>query len=85
MVPLDAYNDDKPYETPSAYVGQFLFEKPAQESKVLRILAEDDEYVVQELLTGFDAAKNFYRIRCIASSGESLLGYVEQRQERLLD
>jgi len=76
---------DKPYETPPAYIGQPLFEKPSQDSQVIRYLAEDDRYVVEEMLTGFNAQKIFYRIHCTASSGESFFGYVEQIEAQPLN
>lgn len=69
---------DKPYETPPAYVGQPLFNKPTEDSEVIRNLAGGDTYVVEETLTGFDIRKIFYRITCTSSSGDSFYGYVEQ-------
>ncbi|UUZ64350.1 hypothetical protein LP417_04265 [Polaromonas sp. P1-6] len=78
-------SEDKPYETPPAYVGQPLFERPTRASKLIRVLAEDDKYVVQELLNGFDAGVIFYRITCTPSSGEPVSGYVERIEEQPLD
>lgn len=78
-------SQDKPYETPAAYIGQSLFERPAQDSKVIHILGEDDRYVVLELLTGFDARTVFYQITCTRRSGERVLGYVERIEEQPLD
>lgn len=78
-------SQDKPYETPSAYVGQSLFKKPARDSEVLHTLGEDDRYVVYELLTGFDPETIFYHIACTRSSGERVWGYVERIEEQPLD
>lgn len=78
-------SQDKPYETPPAYVGQSLFERPARDSIVIHNLGEDDRYVVLELLTGFDAKRIFYHIACTLSSGERILGYVERIEEQPLD
>lgn len=77
-------SEDKPYETPAAYVGQPLLEKPTRDSNVKRVLEEGDTYVVQELLNGFDASQTFYRIICTSSSGESIGGYVEWIEEQPL-
>lgn len=78
-------SQDKPYETPPAYVGQSLFKKPARDSEVIHILGEDDRYVVHDLLTGFDPKTIFYHIACTRSSGERVLGYVERIEEQPLD
>lgn len=78
-------SQDKPYETPPAYVGQSLFKKPARDSDVLHVLGEDDRYVVHELLTGFDPKTIFYHIACTRSSGERVLGYVERIEAQPLD
>ncbi len=76
---------DKPYETPDAYVGQPLYDRPTLESAVIRVLADGDTYVVQEKLTGFDPRKTFYRITCTPRSGEAIHGYVERIDEQPLD
>lgn len=76
--------DDKPYDTPPAYIGQHLYEKPTRDSATLRVLEEDDKYVVEELLTGFDPKAVFYRITCTPNSGEPLTGYVERIEEQPL-
>jgi hypothetical protein len=78
-------SEDKPYETPPAYVGQPLFERPTRDSAVIRVLAEDDRYVVKALLTGFDGGTIFYRIECTPSSGGLVWGYVERIEEQPLD
>lgn len=78
-------SEDKPYETPDAYVGQPLFERPTRDSEVSRVLAEGDRYVVKEMLTGFDPRKTFYRIICTPDSGEPVWGYVERIEEQPLD
>lgn len=71
-------SEDKPYETPTAYIGQPLFERPTKDSNVIRYLAADDRYVVKELLTGFDPNSNFYRVICTLASGDAIYGYIER-------
>jgi hypothetical protein len=78
-------SEDKPYETPTAYVGQPLFERPARDSKVIRSLEEGDTYVVKEMLSGFNPNEIFYRITCTSGSGEIAWGYVEQIKAQPLD
>ncbi|MFT0172648.1 hypothetical protein ACLKMY_27200 [Paraburkholderia mimosarum] len=72
---------DKPYETPPAYVGQPLWERPTQESPLVHRLQSGDGYTVKEILTGFDASKVFYRLVCTSASGEHYYGYVEKTEE----
>jgi hypothetical protein len=69
---------DKPYDTPRAYVGQPMLEKPIGSAKVIRYLAEDDRYSVREILTGFVPTETFYLIECTPASGPPVDGYVEQ-------
>ncbi|NLA16864.1 hypothetical protein GPU89_03950 [Burkholderia cepacia] len=78
-------SEDKPYETPDAYVGQPLFERPARDSKVIRALEAGDTYVVREMLSGFNPRELFYRIKCIPDSGEPVWGYVERIKAQPLD
>ncbi|BEV51946.1 hypothetical protein BconGalA64_44460 [Burkholderia contaminans] len=78
-------SEDKPYETPDAYVGQPLFERPARDSKVIRALESDDTYVVREMLSGFNPSELFYRIKCTPESGEPVWGYVERIKAQPLD
>ena len=79
---------DKPFETPSAYVGQPLFEKPAKSSKEMRTLLAGDSYVVEEILNGFDAQETYYRITVTPSGGsplfENISGYVERLEAQPL-
>ncbi|MFP3588601.1 hypothetical protein SCB29_33965 [Paraburkholderia sp. SIMBA_055] len=78
-------SEDKPYETPNAYVGQPLFERPARDSKVIRCLEEGDSYVVKEMLSGFNPDEIFYRITCTSASDEIAWGYVERIRAQPLD
>ncbi|WP_413169809.1 hypothetical protein [Burkholderia latens] len=78
-------SEDKPYETPDAYVGQPLFERPARDSKVIRALEAGDTYVVREMLSGFNPRELFYRIKCMPDSGEPVWGYVERIKAQPLD
>lgn len=76
---------DKPYDTPLAYIGQPLLEQPKTGSAVRHVLEEGDQYVVHEVLNGFDPAKLFYRISCTKTCGKSERGYVERKEEQSLD
>ncbi|WP_144161243.1 hypothetical protein [Paraburkholderia sp. BCC1885] len=78
-------NESNPYETPAAYVGQSLFERPARDSKVIGSLAEGDTYVVKEMLSGFDHREIFYRLTCTTAAGEPFWGYVERIKAQPLD
>ncbi len=78
-------SDDKPYETPPAYVGQKLFQKPDINSKVVYVLNEEDRYEVKATLTGFDVMKTFYWIKCTHSSGDISMGFVERSEVEPLD
>lgn len=77
--------EDEPYDTPPAYVGQPVLEKPAEGSKELYVLGQGDTYVVDEMLTGFDPTRTFYRIRCTLSTGDIIRGYVERLEDLPLD
>ena len=77
--------DDKPYETPTAYVGQSLLEKPIKGSKVIRILEESDRYTVKEILTGFDSHTIFYYITCTPTDGYPVRGYLARNEGQPLD
>lgn len=76
---------DKPYDMPPAYNGQKLFEKPDVTSKVVHVLDASDSYFIEDILTGFDATKTFYRISCTHSSGDMTFGYVERSEDQPLD
>ncbi len=69
---------DKPYETPRAYMGQPLLDKPTLKSKVLHNLSEGDKYGVQEMLSGFNPSQIFYKITCTTDEGHMIIGYVVQ-------
>jgi len=75
---------DKKYDTPPAYIGQPLFDKPTKESAVLHVLAENDRYEVEEILNGFDPETFFYRITCTADPNGQIHGYVEKIDEQAL-
>jgi hypothetical protein len=77
-------SEDKPYDTPAAYVGQPLFERPARDSKVIRVLTERDKYSVSEMLSGFDPKVSFYEITCTPDSDEPVRGYVERLEAQPL-
>ncbi|PKO88554.1 MAG: hypothetical protein CVU18_07010 [Betaproteobacteria bacterium HGW-Betaproteobacteria-12] len=77
-------SEDKPYDTPPAYVGQPLLNRPDLKSNVVRILEEHDKYVVHEILDGFSPSKTFYRISCTTADGKTALGYIERRKEEPL-
>jgi hypothetical protein len=70
--------NDKPYETPAAYIGQPIAERPKRDAAVVHTLAAGDTYHVRAILTGFDAKQTFYRITCTAASGQIVHGYVER-------
>jgi hypothetical protein len=78
-------SEDKPYDTPLAYVGQPLLKRPKTDSAVSHVLEEGDQYVVHQVLNGFDPAKVFYRISCTHSDGKPVLGYIERIEEQPLD
>lgn len=77
-------SNDKPFDTPPAYVGQPLYQKPDFGSKLVRHLAADDKYLVHEVLSGFPPAKTFYKIDCFATDGKTVSGYIERLQEAAL-
>jgi len=76
---------DRPFDMPTAYVGQPLFERPDTESQQLLILEEDYQYSVHEVLDGFQPGKKFYHIRCNAPGENYFWGYIEQLEEVLLE
>ncbi|MGZ0008311.1 hypothetical protein [Burkholderia gladioli] len=77
--------NDKPGETPSAYIGQPLYEKSSQTSKVIRYLADGDTYYVRAILNGFNPNETFYSIDCTSKSGETASGYVMQIKAQSLE
>jgi len=76
---------DRPFDMPTAYVGQPLFERPDTESQQLLILEEDYQYSVHEILDGFQPGKKFYHIGCNAPSETHFWGYIEQLEDALLE
>jgi len=76
---------DQPFDMPTAYVGQPLFESPDTQSKALLTLSPNHQYVVNELLDGFELGKKFYGIRCNAPDEPSRWGYIEQLDEALIE
>ena len=52
---------------------------------MLWVLEAGDEYVVREVLNGFDPAKLFYLISCTDTNGKSVRGYIERLEEQPLD
>lgn len=76
---------DRPFDMPTAYVGQPMFERPDTQSKKILVLGENHQYAVHEVLDGFQPSKKFYRIHCIAPGEPYAWGYIEQREEALLE
>lgn len=76
---------DRPFNMPTAYVGQSLFERPDTHSRQILILGEHHQYAVHDVLDGFQPGKKFYHIHCSATPEPYVWGYIEQRQEALLE
>lgn len=76
---------DRPFDMPTAYVGQPLFERPDTKSNQILVLGEDHQYAVHDVLDGFQPGKKFYRIHCNAPNEPHAWGYIEQRDEALLE
>lgn len=76
---------DRPFDMPTAYVGQPLFERPDTQSRQIVVLGENHQYAVHEVLDGFQPGKKFYRIHCSAPNEPYAWGYIEQREEALLE
>lgn len=78
-------SNDRPFDMPTAYVGQPLFECPSTQSKKILVLSENHQYVVQDLLDGFKPGNKFYYIKCNIPNEITAWGYIEQHAEALLD
>ncbi len=76
---------DRPFDMPTAYVGQPLFERPDTQSKQILVLGENHQYAVHDVLDGFQPGKKFYHIHCNAPNKPYAWGYIEQREEALLE
>lgn len=77
-------DENKPFDMPTAYIGQALFERPDTGSCQLRILSADDKYVVETILDGFKAGQSFYLIQSTDANGKSAWGYIERQAESAL-
>ncbi|WP_052263694.1 hypothetical protein [Comamonas thiooxydans] len=75
---------DCPYDMPTAYVGQPLFECPDHLSKRLLVLDENGQYEVVQILDGFQPGSKFYYINYRIQNQPWVWGYIEQREEELL-
>jgi hypothetical protein len=76
---------DRPFDMPTAYVGQPLFERPDTQSKQILVLGENYQYAVHDVLDGFQPGKKFYHIHCNAPNEAYAWGFIEQREEALLE
>jgi hypothetical protein len=75
---------DQPFDMPTAYVGQPLFERPDTQSRQILELGKGYQYVVHDVLDGFQPGKRFYHIHCEPPSGPLTWGYIERREEEAL-
>ena len=69
---------DKPYDMPTAYVGQSLFQFPKTGSKLLHTLQCDDKCSLDSELSGFESDKIFYKIECTRPDDEIIRGFIEK-------
>jgi len=76
---------DRPFDMPTAYVGQPLFERPDAQSRQILTLSESHQYKVYEILDGFQYGKRFYHIHCNIPNEPYAWGYIEQREGALLE
>lgn len=76
---------DRPFDMPTAYVGQPLFERPDTQSKQILVLGENHQYEVLDVLDGFQPNKKFYHIHCRVPDESLAWGYIEQLEEVLLE
>jgi hypothetical protein len=74
---------DLPFDMPTAYIGQPMFERPDTQSKKILVLGENHQYVIREVLDGFQPNKKFYCIRCNTPDEPYAWGYIEQLEEAL--
>lgn len=72
---------DKSFDMPTAYIGQPLFERPDTGSNQLKVLGAGDQYVVHDVLNGFQPGTLFYHINCTNSIDERAWGYIERIEE----
>ncbi|MFC7408651.1 hypothetical protein [Hydrogenophaga atypica] len=76
---------DRPFDMPTAYVGQPLFERPDTQSRQIVVLSESHQYKVHDFLDGFQPGKKFYYIHCNAPNEPYAWGYIEQREGAFLE
>lgn len=76
--------EDKPYDTPSAYIGQPLYKRPDVNSLTRHVLGTTDKYQVRSILHGFDPGTTFYEVVCTQEDGKMIEGFVEKLREEPL-
>jgi len=70
--------EENPYITPTAYIGQPMYQMPRLDCTVQHVLQQGDTYVVKHMLNGFDPRRFFYQIVCNTADGRAIEGFVEK-------